>query len=105
MAIMVPAPRCQRNRNPLNCFETFPDQPASQSVSNVLIFQKVLVPPISQTEVERELVARAAREQNTVVLNDKIICCYICVVVIVILILVTVIIVLSVMDDHKYKIF
>ena len=61
--------------------------------------------PISQSEVERELVARAARDQSSIVLNDKIICCYICVVVIVILILVTVIIVLSVMDDHKYKIF
>ena len=71
----------------------------------MLVFQKVPVVPISQTEVERELVARAARDQNTVVLNDKIICCYICVVVVVILILVTVIIVLSVMDDHKYKIF
>ena len=69
-----------------------------------MIFQKVVL-PISQTEVERELVARAARDQNSVVLNDKIICCYICVVVLVILILVTVIIVLSVMDDHKYKIF
>ena len=94
--------RCQRNRNPLICLKTFP--PQSRSVVNVLMFQKCSV-PISQAEVERELVARAAREQNTVVLNDKIICCYICVVVIVILILVTVIIVLSVMDDHKYKIF
>ena len=70
------------------------------------MFQKEVVAPISQSEVQRELVARAAaRDQTSIVLNDKIICCYICVVVIVILILVTVIIVLSVMDDHKYKIF
>ena len=61
--------------------------------------------PISQAEVEKEMVARASREENSIVLNDKIICCYICVVVIVILVLVIVIIVLSVMDDQKYKIF
>lgn len=60
---------------------------------------------ISQADVEKELMARANREENNVVLNDKIICCYICVVVIVILVLVVVIIVMSVMDEQKYKIF
>ena len=60
--------------------------------------------PISQVEVEKELVARAAREENNIVLNDKIICCYISVVVIVIIVLVIVIIVMSVMEQ-KYRIF
>ena len=63
---------------------------------------------ITQSDVEKELLARARTRGGGgehVVLNDRVIACYISVVVIIIAVLILVIVVLSVLDNHKYKIF
>lgn len=75
-----------------------------------------LVPPqapppaqlITQSDVEKELLARARTRGGGgehVVLNDRVIACYISVVVVIIAVLILVIVVLSVLDSHQYKIF
>ena len=76
-----------------------------------------LVPPqapppaqlITQSDVEKELLARARTRGDGggehVVLNDRVIACYISVVVVIIAVLILVIVVLSVLDSHQYKIF
>ena len=60
---------------------------------------------LTERDVQKEIAARAKRDDNIVIVNDKIIACYITIVVLIILVLIIVIIVLSMLDSHKYKIF
>ena len=59
---------------------------------------------LTQKEIQKEIIAKARRGESIVV-NDKIIACYVCIVIVIILVLIVVIIVLSMFDSQKYRIF
>lgn len=69
------------------------------SLNYTFIFQT-----LTQKEIQKEIIAKARRGENIVV-NDKIIACYVCIVIVIILVLIVVIIVLSMFDSQKYRIF